>query len=147
MHRSHCICAKRNKRDAEWRGYMLKLHLLYLALTRATDRVYIILEDLQDEGSLTAHERPQNKEGPPLEGDSLALMKKHEYWTRLIQQGRKLWTTSLSINLKFAVATRKTTEQFIMTLPPCFKSDVFVRNITRDKYTPHALAEVVHHVN
>jgi hypothetical protein len=33
---------KRNKRDTEWRGDMMKLHLLYLALTRATDHLYII---------------------------------------------------------------------------------------------------------
>jgi hypothetical protein len=129
---------ERNMRDTEWRGDMLKLHLLCLALTRATDRVYIFLEDLQ--------EQPLNKDGPPVDGDSLAVMKKLEYWTRLIQEGKKLWTTSLSIDPKFAVATSKTTERCIMAPPPCFKSDVFMRNITRDKHTPHSLAEDVHHV-
>jgi hypothetical protein len=49
---------KRNMHDAEWRGDMLKLHLLYLALTRATDRVYIFAGRLAGATSNKGHGRP-----------------------------------------------------------------------------------------
>jgi hypothetical protein len=46
-----------------------------------------------------------------------------------------------------AIATKKTTERFLMIPPPCFKSDVFMRNIARERCSARAWVEGVQNVN
>jgi hypothetical protein len=122
---------KRNKRDTEWCGDMLKLHLLYLALTRATDRVYSLLEDMPNAHPRTEHQQTESMSGPHLGEDSSSLMKKQEHWTRLILQGVRLWNTTLEITTPQAVAITRTSKKSLTTTPSYFKSNVFARSITR----------------
>jgi hypothetical protein len=122
---------KRNKRDTEWCGDMLTLHLLYLALTRATDRMYMLLEDMRNAHPRTEHQQTESMSGPHPEEDRWSLMKKREHWTRLILQGIRLWTTTLEITTAEAVAITRTSQKTLMTTPPYFKSNVFVLSVTR----------------
>ena len=39
----------RNKLDAGWRGDLVERHLIYIGLSRVSERVWVLLEDLRDE--------------------------------------------------------------------------------------------------